>query len=478
MDVHRLKENLIHPEDFSLVLNAIFNESKDGIFITDGTGTVVMLNRASEEMLGLDAGQVIGMNVGDIVEQGYYDRSVALLAIEKQHTVSIIQNTFTNKKILTTGIPIFRNNEIQYIFVNDRDVTTLSSYISLLEEDGFRGQDLHLQFSQQELIVSSIGDVIINGPTMQGVLRKIEKAAATDCPVLLTGETGVGKSLFAKLAHDLSPRKNSSFMDVNCAAINENLYDSELFGYERGAFTGAHIAGKAGLIEASSGGSLFLDEINIIPLYLQAKLLKFLDNSAIRRVGGTRQVPVDTRIIVAASDDLEQMITRGEFRKDLYYRLNVVPVHIPPLRERQEEVEFLIDYFVYYYANKYGIHKKLSPEAKYILTEYDYPGNVRELENIMRQLLVLSEREVLTRADIPGHILRKTHSSGDLQYEPDSRLETNQYRKMVSRYETDYIRQVVARYGSQRKAAKFLGISQSTLSRKLSRRPRPYLIHK
>lgn len=475
-----MKKNLIEEEDFSLVLNAIFNESKDGIFITDSAGNVVMLNKASEEMLGLEADQVVGMNVKTIVAQGYYDRSVAVLAIEKQQTVSIIQNTFTNKKILTTGIPIFNGEELKYIFVNDRDVTTLSSYIGLLEDedDGLPKTDLHLQFSQQELIVSSIGDVIIHGPTMKGVLRKIEKAAFTDCPVLLTGETGVGKSLFAKLVHDLSSRKNQNFLEVNCGAINENLYDSELFGYEKGAFTGAHIAGKAGLIEASDGGTLFLDEINIIPLYLQAKLLKFFDNSTIRRVGGTRQIPVDTRIITAASDDMEQLVASGAFRKDLFYRLNVVPIHIPPLRERMEEVEFLIDYFVYFYAKKYGLNKNLSPEARYILMQYDYPGNVRELENVMRQLLVLSERDTVTKAEVPEYIISKVSAATSVEYDQKSPVGKNQYKNTISKYETNYIRTVVAQYGSQRKAAEALGISQSTLSRKLSRRPKPYLVHK
>jgi PAS domain S-box-containing protein len=476
MDFNLPTENLICKEDYSLVLNAIFKESKDGIFVTDAIGTVVMLNKASEEMLGLEKKNVIGMNVKDLVDQGYYDKSVALLAIEKRRTVSIIQHTFSNKKILTTGIPIFNNDELKYIFINDRDITTLSSYINLLNEEEFKEKDLHLDFSQQDIIVSSIDDIVIQGQAMKKIFKKVQKAARAECPVLLTGETGVGKSVFAKLIHNLSQRKNNHFLEVNCGAINENLYESEMFGYEKGAFTGARRSGKVGIIESTNKGTLFLDEINLIPYYLQAKILKFLDNSEIRKVGSIKQTQVDTRIIAATNDDIEELIKKEEFRRDLYYRLNVIPIHIPPLRERLEELEFLIDYFVYFYCKKYNMNKKLSSDFIMSLFEYEFPGNIRELDNIMRQALIMSDHKTLTSSDLPDYILEKTEFKNSKNNIP-KHIKQKKYKNYISKQELNYLKKVIAQCGSQRKAADMLGISQSTLSRKLNRISNNYVVH-
>ena len=284
----------------------------------------------------------------------------------------------------------------------------------------------------------------------------------TDAPVLIMADTGCGKELIAQEIQRYSMRWDRTYIKVNCSAFPESLFESELFGYEPGSFTGASKQGKKGLFEAANGGTLFLDEIGELPVYLQAKLLRVLQEQEIIRVGGTEPIPVDVRIIAAANQDLRQLINEGKFRKDLYFRLNVIPVFLSPLRERKEDIPVLADYFLKRYCAKYDNFKDFTKSALDALRAYDWPGNVRELENIVERLVVWGTSEHLSRDDILM-VTRFDRETPLRWFEP----EHSTLPELVQAVETDAILQALRHHGSTRKAAEALGISQSALMRRL-----------
>ncbi|HFB68472.1 MAG TPA: sigma-54-dependent Fis family transcriptional regulator, partial [Calditrichae bacterium] len=249
---------------------------------------------------------------------------------------------------------------------------------------------------------------------MQEVFRKIRKVASSDATVLIRGESGTGKELIARAIHFHSPRSDAPLVEINCASIPETLLESELFGHEKGAFTGAYKQ-KKGKFEIANGGTLFLDEIGELPLTLQAKLLRVLQDGRFTRVGGVENIEVNVRLIAATNANLEELLEAGKFREDLYYRLNVIPILIPPLRERLEDIGPLTDFFIQKYARKNKKHiKGISQEARYILMNYDWPGNVRELENAIENAVVMAEGDIITPSDLPGYLQASTSTEGSL----------------------------------------------------------------
>jgi transcriptional regulator with PAS, ATPase and Fis domain len=314
---------------------------------------------------------------------------------------------------------------------------------------------------------------VVRSATMAEVVRTAVRAARFDIPLVISGESGVGKSMLARLVHHLSPRRNGPFMDLNCGAIAPNLLESELFGHEKGAFTGATTAGKKGLFEVAHRGTLFLDEIGDVPLSLQVKLLKFLESKSLMRVGGVTQIRIDTRIIAATHRDLEEMVAQGGFRSDLYFRLNVVPIQIPPLRERREEIEALTSHFLERFNAEFGARKVITKSARMTLCEYGFPGNVRELENLIKRLVTMTEGDFIRIKHLPQMLLQARPCGSDCSSETLS-----SYQEEVAAFERRIILSAIEKHGSQRKAALALGLSQSTLSRKLkATRPSPGLIH-
>lgn len=293
------------------------------------------------------------------------------------------------------------------------------------------------------------------------VVQTIIQASKFDIPMILTGESGVGKTMIARLLHQLSLRRNYPFIDLNCAAITPSLIESELFGHERGAFTGASISGKKGLFEMADKGTLFLDEIGEIPLPIQVKLLKFLETMELIRVGGTTPIKINTRIIVATNQDLEEMVAQGLFRRDLYFRLNVVPVQIPCLKKRPEDIVPLALSFLDRFNQEFNTGKTLSQSVCQVLSQYDFPGNVRELENLIKRLVTMTETDCIDLGHLPSFLVKENRA--ELSREP----ETLTVQDEINAFEQKKLYQAIEKYGSQRKAAKALGMSQSTLSRKL-----------
>lgn len=307
------------------------------------------------------------------------------------------------------------------------------------------------------------GDIIYVSSQMEEVIRLAEKASQYKTTVLISGESGTGKELIAKAIHNGSPRRDAPFMAVNCAAIPETLLESELFGYAKGAFSGAD-SSKRGLIEEAHGGTLFLDEIGEFPLTLQPKLLRVLQEGEIRRLGDTRLIKTDLKIIAATSRDLARDTERGRFRNDLYYRLNVLPVTIPPLRERREDVPPLVRYFIAKHNRR--LNRRITdatPEAMSEIMSYDWPGNVRELENAVERAMILSDSEYIQKIDI-GATLPKRGPS------PESWIETLTYEEARHRIEKSYIEKALAESrGNRTKAARILGISRRSLLYKLKK---------
>lgn len=448
------------------MLDAIMESSYDGLWITDKQGTVVKLNKAAERITGCCAAEVLGKNVSYLVAEGIVDKSVTAEVLKRETTVTMVQRTRTNKKVLATGSPIFNiEGEISAVVINDRDITELDRMQKELENS----QAL-LDFYRHELSDMQLNELETNfhvcrSDSMEKVYDKCLKASRYDSNVLLTGESGVGKGLLAKLIHQKSKRCHGPFIRVDCSAIAETLFESEVFGYEKGAFTGAGPKGKLGLVETASGGTLFLDEIAEVPANLQTKLLRFLEEGCLVRVGGTIVRKVDARVIAATNKNLVEQVRKNHFREDLFYRLNVISLPIPPLRERPEDIPGLIGFFIRKFGKKYGLRKHIEREAIDALVEYHFPGNIRELQNIIESIIVLSPTDGITTKDLPPGV-RHGRKWPLLR---DEKRNTSLW-KLMTEVSTEHIVEAVGKCGSQRKAAKHLGINQSTVSRRLKKR--------
>ncbi|MCQ1529502.1 sigma-54 interaction domain-containing protein [Lutispora saccharofermentans] len=315
-----------------------------------------------------------------------------------------------------------------------------------------------------------IENIFTCSKSMKRIIDLALRIAGSNAPVLILGPSGVGKEELASLIHKNSKRAQNSFVKLNCSAIPDNLIESEFFGYEAGSFTGASRSGKKGLIELAEKGTLFLDELGEMPPNLQTKLLRVLQNGKFLKIGAYKESSSDTRIIAATNKDLQAMIKSGTFREDLYFRLNVIPIHIPRLNERREDIPLLSMYFLDYFNKQYNVNKKIRLEVMNQLLCHNWPGNIRELKNTIERLVLISLDDVITMDDLSySYFAENKYNSiessiSDIQYIPNMTL-----REMVNEFETNIITQAVKKYGSIRKAAKVLDVTPSTLSRKLNR---------
>jgi PAS domain S-box-containing protein len=445
---------------------AIINSMSDGLWVSDGDANVLRINPASARLNALEPSQVVGRNMKDLVEEGMFDRSVTLEVIRTDKPVHMLQ-TKRGRRLVMTGTPVRDDaGRLIRVVVNERDVTEIETLQRELEEqeaikDRFRDEMLEMQIAKVES-----QRVIARSPEMQRAFRQAIKVAAADSTVLILGESGVGKGLFADLIHKHSSRTQKPLVKVNCGAIPDSLVEAELFGYEKGAFTGAHARGKAGYFEAAEGGTLFLDEVAELPLSSQVKLLRFLEDHRITRVGATQSRALDVRILAATHRDLSEMVRSGAFRLDLYYRLNVIPLSIPPLRERTECILPVLRHYVDLYAQRMGTRRRLSRAATDVLLEYRWPGNVRELMNLCERLVVMSETEVIDKSDLPPHIVSDAAGApaAPTGWDGETTLE-----EALLRTERAVLIRARERFGNQTEMAKALGVNQSTVARKLQR---------
>lgn len=450
-------------------LEVIMESATEGIWICDAEARVLRINPASEWLNNIRACDVIGRTMYQLVDERFVDKSVTLEVFRTKSRVEIYQTTRDGRKLYVTGIPVYDDfGELFRVIVIEQDITEIQLLSKKLEEKEaltgrYRDQILELQQMDLEndwIVAKSI--CFVNS------IKQAIKVSKVDSTVMLFGESGAGKGVIADLIHRNSSLAKEPIVKVNCGAIPETLVESELFGYEKGAFTGALKTGKPGFLEIANGGILFLDEIGELPLSSQVKLLRFLEEGLIVRVGGTRPIKVRVRIIAATNRSLDEMVSEGSFRLDLYYRLNIIPIKIPPLRERRDCILPLIHHYISYFTDKFREGRSLSftQRALDALLNYSFPGNVRELMNICERLVVMSESNHIDAEDLPGDILASYMESSGMK--PVHRR-GGTLTERLNALEKEILQEEMARWGTQCKTAASLGVNQATIARKLKK---------
>lgn len=449
-------------------LDQFLDAFKEGICISDVDGTIIHLNKRHGEITGITREQMIGRSAMEFVHKGVLNVVLNPEVIKSGKPVTRVQSVSNGRQVILEGNPVFdRQGKVVLCITFIRDVTMLAE----LREQLTVQKELLDAFQQlsnvgEDQALSRKTPKIFTSNAMLKLYGEVNTIAETDATVLLLGETGVGKDVIARRIHSLSSRKNRAFIKVDCGSIPENLIETELFGYAAGTFSGGSKAGKIGLIEAAAGGTLFLDEIGELPMPMQTRLLRFLQDWEIMRVGSTTPKQIDVRIVAATNKNLERAIARGEFRSDLYYRLKVAVITIPPLRERQADILPLARMFLEFYANKYHRKMAFSEEAEQVLLDYKWPGNVRELENLVQGLAVTCKNTVIRPSDIPitgvgkpVTVARNESCSID--------LDGKTYKEIMKELENKVLSAALERYGSITEVAKHFQVDRSTIFRKV-----------
>ncbi|QUH25914.1 sigma 54-interacting transcriptional regulator [Serpentinicella alkaliphila] len=466
-DIEKVSYELESYKKLSKELNDILEASYDGLYICDKEGRVIRVNSSWEKICGLSREYTIGKTAQELIKDGWYDNSAALLTLKnKEVSTTMLEITSGPKKgqiIMATGTPIFdKNGELDLVVVNVRDITYLEHLKTQLVETMELSKRYATELEEIRLQAKKMEDIVVRSPEMQRIMELAIRVSKVDSTVIITGESGVGKDVIAKKIHYLSKRKDKSYIKINCGAIPEHLLESELFGYEGGAFTGAKKEGKLGMFELASGGTLFLDEVGDLPLCLQVKLLRAIQEKEIVRVGGVKTIKVDVRLISATNKNLELMIREGTFREDLFYRLNVVNIQIPPLRERKEDMEYLLGFMLNKHNQNYGLNKKLAAPVVERLLSYNWPGNIREMENMIERLVVLTDEEQIQIRHLPVFLQEELSASKLVTLNSIIPL-----KDAIEEVEQQLIRKALDKYVTTRKVAKMLGVNQSTVVRKI-----------
>jgi PAS domain S-box-containing protein len=445
-------------------LEAIFETSQDGLFISDGQAIGIQTNNAYERITGLKRGDLLGKSLQQLVDEGFIDQSVTLEVLKKGSQVSMMQHIRGDKQVMVTGTPVFEDDgAIALVVTNVRDLSGLNELRAQLEESQRLSSRYYQSLLEHERFEHALQDMVVRSEAVAQVVRRAVKVARVSASVIIYGESGVGKSMLARVIHHMSPRKDQPFVKINCGTIPHSLMESELFGYAKGAFTGAAPEGKAGLVEMGHRGTVFLDEVGDLAPAMQVKLLEVIEDKCFTRVGATRPTSVDVRIIAATNRDLKDMAAHGLFREDLYYRLNVIPLRIPPLRQRREDISALTLSLVEKFNRSMGLNKRLGPEVLDRLMLYDFPGNVRELINLMERLMIMSDSEVIGLMDLPGELARQAAPLADPLEEGVG------LKDAMQALETRMILGALKLHGSVASAARALGVHPTTLWRKLAR---------
>lgn len=444
-------------KDSNNSLAKILDHASYEIFVLDQHRNIVYVNNKCEQHYGLKASDIVGKNNSIFVRNGYWSPSIVDSVFEQKQPVTILQTTYIGSELLTTAVPILdhQTKEIELIVITAQELQTFKTVHS-------KANVINIVESQHNL-----AKIVTNNSKMKSLLVLLEKIARVDSTVHLYGETGTGKGLIAKRIHQLSPRRNNPMLTINCTAIPENLLESELFGYAPGAFTGAEKSGKIGLIQSANYGTVFLDEIGEISLQMQTKLLHLIQEQQFIPIGGREVVEVDVRFITATNQDLRKLVEEKKFREDLFYRLNVIDITIPPLRERTEDIIPLSYYFLNKFNKKYHFNKTISEQTLNLIVNYSWPGNIRELQNIIERAVVISD-SVIQPDDLSKYVQKQ-----NLLLSKDAHPTVENLDQALERLERKIILDTYRQYPSTRQVAKQLNISQTRASN-LIRKHRSY----
>lgn len=440
---------------------------QDGIFLIDHTGKILFLNKTSAELTNIPKKEMLNQNVYEMIEDGIFDEkeTVSIKALETGKVVHKTQKGLYGKyDILSTAIPYKENGCIKYVIVTERDITNISTLKAKLDLENLRAEKYKTELEYYKKHNLKNVDIICKSVKMQKIVSTAIHVASNDATILIQGDSGTGKEVIANIIQSHGDRRNKPFIKINCSTIPENLLESELFGYEKGAFTGAHDKGKIGFFELANEGTLFLDEIDTIPMQLQPKLLRILQEREFYRIGGSNQIKVDIRVIAATNSNLQDLVRDGKFRKDLYYRLNVVPIFIPPLKERADDILPLADHFLKIFNKKYSANKKISTFGQRMLTQYTWPGNVRELENFIERLVVSVDEDTIDETHLQA-ALSPVHSTRYAEIDDASQS----LKDLTESFEKNVILEYMKRYPNSVELANALGIDKTTLNRKIKR---------
>lgn len=445
-------------------LRKILDNCYDEVFVLDADDRVIYVNSVCERHYGMKASEVIGKSVYDLFLLGYWYPPITPTVRNEKRRVTAEQTTYMGRKLITTVTPVFdEKGEIELTVHNARDLTQLDA---IKQELVKTREELAMARESQGQGETPFCEIIAHSQKMKELIEFATHVAGVDSNILILGESGTGKGLFARHIHRSSRRRDGPFLALNCAAIPENLLESELFGYSHGAFTGAERGGKQGLIEAANGGTLFLDEIADLSPRLQAKILQVIQERQFIPIGSTKVKQADVRILAATNRDLLEMVKTGAFRKDLYYRLNIIKIDIPPLRERPEDVIPLVFHFLVKFNKKYSVCKDIAEECLESLCRYSWPGNVRELENLVERLVVTVREPEIRSSHIP-----ELHTQGidddprEIANIDDLYSDAVSLDSVIEEVEKGLITRAYKQHGSSRKVAQALKISQSRASR-------------
>lgn len=449
--------------DLTTDLEAIVDSIYDEVLVVDAKGTILRVsNRSNLNLWGVNPVSVVGENMLDLEDKGWFKPSVTRRVLEEKKKISIVQENRFGRKILAVGNPIFdRKKQLERIVIASRDITEVSN----LREELGEAKSLTEKYRKEVNILRKIQHanekpIIYQSERMEQLLSEVDMVARVESTVTIYGESGVGKELIAHAIHHLSSRREKPFVKINCGSIPENLLESELFGYEKGAFTGALHQGKKGLFELAHQGTLFLDEVGELSLNLQVKLLRVIQEREVMKIGGTKPIPIDVRIVTATNRNLEDMVAEGTFREDLFYRFHVIPLYVPALRERTDDIEPLVYHFLQYFNEKFATKKHFSEDALEMLKAYHWPGNVRQLQNVIERAMVISANQLISANDLGRILHSKNRSVQPVQVNAIIPLE-----KAIELTQYQLIKMAMSEYKTITKAAKALEVSQPTMSR-------------
>ncbi|MBQ6496922.1 MAG: sigma 54-interacting transcriptional regulator [Firmicutes bacterium] len=446
------------------------NYTDDTICITDENGIVEYCGEACERHCGLTAKEIIGMDLHDVEKDGYFTPSATVKTIQTHKTEAVIQETKIGRMLITIGIPVFEDGKLSKVISISRDFSKEIDIAKLLIKSRY-GYSLDEDNEETGVKNDIASDQIVTcSSELYSIISLLRVVAQTDTTILFTGATGTGKTLFAEFVHKNSKRADKPYIHVNCGSMVETILESELYGYEAGSFTGSNREGKKGLFEMANGGTIFLDEIGDMSLPQQVKLLHAIQERKIRRVGGNEEIELDIRILVATNRDLKKLVAEGKFREDLYYRLKVVTIELPRLRNHIEDVPLLVRHFLDRYNAANNTNKEISDRALEVLCAYSWPGNTRELENTVEMLAVTTFGNVIELHDLPEEIRKQMPETEAV--EDDKSVEVRSIgplQDLMEETEEIAIRKALEQGGSPKEAARLLGVDRTTVTRKMDK---------